>query len=306
MDFIVNYKPGLLFVDSVEATWEVMKDLLSGHMEISYSSNAKNALSKLASTDFAFMIVDTDLPDMDGLEFIKKAKEIRPYLQFVVLTAESDPGSEVRALQAGAMEFIRKPFTIEEIALLLEKFRSVSVHKKEEYDFVSAITKEARTFCLPTNLEILNVFIHELLEILKRFGLNDKNQMFSVRLSIYEMLINAYEHGNLGIDYDEKKRLLEEDLNYLEYLRDRALNEPYANRKIWVSYAYKKGQITFTIKDEGEGFDYEKYKDGKMARMVDAVHGRGILITSVNMDKMVYNKVGNEVTMTKQIKRTPF
>jgi len=294
----------LLIVDPIESTWEVMKDLLSGHMEISYSPDAQNALKKLQTTDFAFMITDTQLPDMDGFEFISQAKDIRPYLQFVILTAEPGPESEVRSLKAGAMEFIRKPFTIEEIALLLEKFRSVSVHKKEEYDFVSAITHESRTFCLPTNLEILNVFIHELLEILKRFGLNDKNQMFSVRLSIYEMLINAYEHGNLEIDFDEKKNLLEEDINYLEYLRERALNEPYASRKIWVSYSYTKGKITFRIKDEGSGFDYEKYKDGKMARQVTAIHGRGILITSVNMDKMSYNAIGNEVTLTKQIKRT--
>lgn len=296
-------KQQLLIVDPDESYREVMTDILSENMEISFASDIKETIELIAEVDFALIITEVDLPDGDIHKFLNSVKEVILNPHYVVISKNKNPQLTIDLLKMGAIDIIHKPFTIEEIASSIDKYMQISVNKKMDYDLIDSIEEEKRLFCLPTNLFIVNPFLYDLMEMVKRFNEVDKKILFSIRLSLYEMMVNAIEHGNLEVSYDEKKHLLESGENYLDILKERSWNEPYRSRKLWVGYHYKKGYIKFTVRDQGKGFDTNAYGNSKEKVASEDLHGRGIFITRVNMDKIEYNKKGNQVTLEKDLRQ---
>ncbi|MBU0672101.1 MAG: response regulator, partial [Candidatus Margulisbacteria bacterium] len=74
-------------------------------------------------------------PGMDGIEVLKKLKEIDPNLEVVIVTAYASESSHANAITLGALEYLRKPFLMEEIYELVErglrKRRSKKMGKKD-------------------------------------------------------------------------------------------------------------------------------------------------------------------------------
>jgi hypothetical protein len=111
---------------------------------------------------------------------------------------------------------------------------------------------------------------------------------------LQELLINAVEHGNLGMTYREKSDLLlagawEEEL-------ERRLGLPeYRLRQVEVVYARRPDQISFVIRDQGKGFDCSDYLDFSPERAFD-LHGRGIAMArKLSFDSLEYQGNGNTV-----------
>ncbi len=116
-----------------------------------------------------------------------------------------------------------------------------------------------------------------------------------------ELLFNAYEHGNIELEAQEKKRLIAEDL-YDNYL---SRNEDSNNKKIHIVIGvYENGDhriIEITITDEGRGFDVNSLHE--CGTNYSQFSGRGVRIAQNILDGIYYNQKGNEVTMIKKIKK---
>jgi Histidine kinase-like ATPase domain len=90
------------------------------------------------------------------------------------------------------------------------------------------------------------------------------------------LMVNAVEHGNLGISYDEKSKLLDEGEWHNEIAR--RLTLPQHQEKFAIlDYTAHADSITFTIRDQGMGFDWQLYIKFVPARWFDP-NGRGIAI----------------------------
>ena len=296
-----NYRPNVLVVDEDADYRSVMADLLSEHMNLSFASNFSEALKMVNNNEYSMVISDSEIADIAVVEMITKLKTLQPNLFFVIITSKHDMALAVDVMRNGAVDYLLKPFAVEDIANLVEKYLKFSVNKRFDYDLLNILSEEKRTFSIPTNVHILSPFVYEIMEMVKRFTNITKNDIFSMRLALYEMLINAVEHGNLGINYETKKNLLSAGIDYIEYLDNLCKQDPYYNRKIEISYHYQKDSISFVVKDEGDGFDVQKFENRDIKGELLALHGRGIIISKFNMDEIVYNEKGNEVRLTKKI-----
>ena len=119
-----------------------------------------------------------------------------------------------------------------------------------------------------------------------------------IRIGFSEMLINAIEHGNLGITNSEKHEHTEAGTFY-ELLEKRKADPAHANKRARVKMQYTSGTAKITIRDEGEGFDTSASPNPQNPEDLLKLHGRGILITKAYFDSVTYNKKGNEVTLHK-------
>src|SRR5262245_53755826 len=113
-------------------------------------------------------------------------------------------------------------------------------------------------------------------------------------------MVNAVEHGNLGISYQEKAELLER--GELEREIERRLSLPgLAGRRVLVTLRREAERLTATIADEGEGFDWRPYLDPDPERVLD-ITGHGIAIAcGVCFDDVAYQGKGNVVVATVRI-----
>ncbi len=119
-------------------------------------------------------------------------------------------------------------------------------------------------------------------------------------VGLCELLLNAVEHGNLGITYEDKGRLLAEDALDEEVAR-RLAQDHYAARYASLEVVRGPEAIRFTIKDQGDGFDWKPFLEFVPERLHHA-HGRGIAIAHrLVFNRLEYRGRGNEVIATVEL-----
>ena len=126
----------------------------------------------------------------------------------------------------------------------------------------------------------------------------ENHTLNTLRLGLCEILINAIEHGNIEISFEEKTTETDKD-DYLAFLIERQKLPAYAGRSVTVEYHITPRQATFRISDEGRGFDHRKYNSLTAKGNTELAHGRGIRMTLRVFDRVRYNSRGNRVTLVK-------
>jgi two-component system KDP operon response regulator KdpE len=103
------------------------------------ASTGKDAMSIIAAQNISAIILDLGLPDMDGIDIIKKVREFSD-IPIVVVSARDQDNEKVEALDAGADDYLTKPFSIKE---LLARIRVVFRHSGNKKDVAPAVYKVA-------------------------------------------------------------------------------------------------------------------------------------------------------------------
>ncbi|MBI4620029.1 MAG: chemotaxis response regulator CheY [Desulfobacterales bacterium] len=121
-----DYKMKFLVVDDFSTMRRIVKNILKqlGYEEIEEAEDGVNAYAKLKSGRFGFVVCDWNMPNMDGLQLLKKIRndpELKD-MPFLMITAEAEKHKVVEAIKAGVNNYIVKPFTAE---LLKEKMDKI-------------------------------------------------------------------------------------------------------------------------------------------------------------------------------------
>lgn len=120
---------------------------------------------------------------------------------------------------------------------------------------------------------------------------------FSLQMTFSELVTNALEHGNLEIDYDTKTEWLGKGGDMIKLIQERARDPRFEKRRIKISYNIGTTTSSFSIADDGNGFDWRAHF--KAAAVDDnMLHGRGINLSKSVVKTLTYNEKGNEVTFT--------
>ncbi len=75
----------------------------------------------IESNDFSLIISDIKLPQLSGMEILKRVKETKPYIPVVMITAYGTINQAVEALKEGAMDYVVKPFDVEELKIIVSQ-----------------------------------------------------------------------------------------------------------------------------------------------------------------------------------------
>jgi len=115
-------KPAILIVDDDGVMRETLSDVLKkGGYEVFSESSGNGVLSIIKKNIIDLILLDMRLPDVDGLEVLRKIKEFDTDILVIMMTAYSDIKTAVSSMTSGAYHYINKPFELEELKLLIEK-----------------------------------------------------------------------------------------------------------------------------------------------------------------------------------------
>ncbi len=123
----------------------------------------------------------------------------------------------------------------------------------------------------------------------------DAETKTALSFSLQEMLLNAIEHGNCGITYEEKSSWLDRGRPILELVAARNEDPVIADRRVVLEYCIDPDRSRFRIADEGEGFDWRQARDVSQMEALMRAHGRGIAMTKAVTENLRWNEKGNEV-----------
>jgi anti-sigma regulatory factor (Ser/Thr protein kinase) len=122
----------------------------------------------------------------------------------------------------------------------------------------------------------------------------DKKEQLQIALT--EILMNAVEHGNCDISYEEKTEWLESGNTVIDLILEKNKDPEIRNKKVIFEYRITPEKTFFHIKDQGHGFNWEeRLKKLENPENLLNLHGRGIMMSRGFVDKLTYNRIGNEV-----------
>jgi DNA-binding response OmpR family regulator len=110
----------LVVDDEVKICRNVEKILTRDDYDVSCASSADEALEKMAKESYSLLISDIIMPGMNGLEFLKLVKNQWPLTKVIMFTAYASTDTAVKAMRLGAVDYIPKPFTPDELRLPVE------------------------------------------------------------------------------------------------------------------------------------------------------------------------------------------
>lgn len=233
--------------------------------------------------DYSLVVLDRMMPGLDGLDFLRRMKADSRFagIPVIMQTAAAEPEQVREGLEAGAYYYLTKPYEpdalISIVRAALEDRRG-----RENLRHMAARFEEAHKLLTAAEYRFVTLAdIANLVPVLA--GLCPTPDVAAAGLS--DLMVNAVEHGNLGISYKEKAQLKWDGNWESEIARRLALPE-FAGRVASVRIERTPDVLRFTIADQGDGFAWEKYLDFDPERAFDP-NGRGIAMARA----MIFNEL---------------
>jgi len=129
----VVFPSTVLVVDDEEVILTLLGEMFTSQgMQIITAGSGEEAIEALKSTGVGCLLIDKNLPGMDGIQVIKTARELQPYCACIVMTAFTTSESAVQALRLGAMDYIEKPF--DDLDLVLQKVTMAIANQRAQFE----------------------------------------------------------------------------------------------------------------------------------------------------------------------------
>lgn len=295
----------VLLVEDDEIIALLIEDALTDvGLEVVTLGDGQAAWEHLQGSDSEFDVILTDrnMPRMDGLALLRKLKETPALHDIPVIleTGETRPASIQEGIDHGAHYYLTKPFKPDVLVAIV----NAAIDQYRDYrQLRESVRRAERPFAFLHHGSFRFRGVEEG-RLLANFFAQAAPDPGKLVIGLQELLINAVEHGNLGLSYQDKTDLLMEDRWQEEV--DRRLELPeYRERYVEVVFERLPDAIRFTIIDQGEGFDWSKYLDFDPARIFDP-HGRGIAMArKMSFSALEYQGKGNSVLATVSLAAAP-
>ena len=115
----------VLLVDDEKEFLEIMSERMEARgMKVTTATTAGQALSIIEKESFDAIVMDFQMPGMDGMEALKLIKDKKPELQIILLTGYANVEKTVEAMKVGATDFLEKPADIEALSKKIKKAKA--------------------------------------------------------------------------------------------------------------------------------------------------------------------------------------
>lgn len=162
---MINPPPHVLLVDDDEAVRELcLRTLLLEGYKIDIAGSAEEVVSKFDLSNYEVILTDIRMPGQDGLSLVRWIRKLNPNMGIIVMTGFPSIDSTIQALRAGVCDFLVKPFTIDEVKIVvgkcLEKLRLAQDLARTNEALTQVNQELERTNYLQT--QFLSLVSHEL------------------------------------------------------------------------------------------------------------------------------------------------
>jgi sigma-B regulation protein RsbU (phosphoserine phosphatase) len=295
----------ILLVDDESLVREELGGMLEddGYRVIT-ASDGEEGLTVFRTARPDMVITDARMPRRDGLSL---AAAIRGHDVRVPITVITGHGSEAMlldALRVGVTDFVRKPVRVEDLSAALLRMNEVlAIARRIDQKVPGSVRPVEQSWVFETDNDPAGIpaFV-EYFVATCAYGA-DFRSATELSLALRELILNAIEHGNLGVTSEEKRRAIEAR-RLTELIHQRLADPALAARRATITARRRHHRIDVEIRDQGDGFDWNCLPDPRDPANLLREHGRGVLLARVSVDDLAYRDRGTCVTFSKLL-RTP-
>jgi CheY-like chemotaxis protein/anti-sigma regulatory factor (Ser/Thr protein kinase) len=291
-------KVRMLVVDDEPGNIEIIRAYLEApDIEIAVAHDGLQAWSLLEDVEqeYDLLILDRMMPRLDGMEVLRRIRRTPRLraLPVIMQTAAATPDQVREGLQAGARYYLTKHYEPDAL-LAIAKTALDEVRRTRETQLRVDDMRSAMITLISAEFEFATLDQATQLSSLASLA---APQPENIVMGLSELLINAVEHGNLGITYEEKSRLRMED-RWQEEVEARLLLPQHRDKRAHLQVLRSADEIRYVVTDQGSGFDFGKYLDFDPERAFDP-NGRGIsMARQLCFQSLEYIGCGNVVHAT--------
>lgn len=246
------------------------------------------------------ILSDLMLPGIDGMEILERVRSKDNDVVFIMLTGYGSEEMAIRALELRANNYLHKPIRHEALTGLLDKYGELIRSRTRKEEVRRMVTRRHTEVVMSNRMELVSEIVNMLVE--EAAPSLTESERFGIQLGLYELIVNAIEHGNLGISFQEKNAcLFDSSEKYNELLRSRLSDENLAAKRVTIEFRYSAGRLEWLIEDEGEGFDWYSLPNPLSRENQSNLSGRGIFLASFQFDELSFLGNGNRVRAVKKV-----
>ncbi len=288
----------ILVVDDEPMNLEIIGDGLDDpSFVVSKAANGEIAWQAMqVAEDLPHVLVlDRMMPVLDGIELLKRIKAEPRFADIPVImqSAASSSSDIAEGVAAGAWYYLPKPYAPRDLLAIVR----AALEEVSEREAANQIVRNRRSV-----LDLLDVAEFEFRTLKQAADLAHTlaglcPDPVSTAIGLSELLVNAVEHGNLGISYAEKSEMRRNEV-WEQEVEARLGDPALGARRARVAFRRMPDRMVFTISDEGVGFDWRSYLDFAPERAFDP-NGRGIALARLTgFSSLDYRGRGNIVVAT--------
>lgn len=291
-------KERVLVVDDEQLNLFIIEEFLEQEdISLEMHSDPLAAWASLIApeSNFSLVILDRMMPELDGMEFLRRMKRESRFADIPVImqTAASSPDQVREGLAAGAYYYLTKPYEPE---ALISIVRVAMEDRRARSQLRSRAARLEDAQKLIRTVEYRFVTMDDIASLVPVLA-----AMCSVpdvvAPGLSDLMVNAVEHGNLGVSYQEKSLLKWEGDWEAEISRRLALPQ-FCERFATIRLERATESVVFTITDQGHGFEWSKFLAFDPDRAFDP-NGRGIAMARMmSFSSLEYQGCGNVVVAT--------
>lgn len=291
----IDHRPVLVAADDEPLALELLVDLLEseGYCVLpARDGEAAWALLADPANAVDLLISDRQMPRLDGMELLARVRQSPQLkgLRTMFVTGLDNEADIAEGIAAGVYYYLTKPYKPKVLrAVVASALADIAAHRMQEEELANSaramrgLLSASFTCRSPTEARHLAHLLA-----------NASPRPQATALGLTELMLNAVEHGNLGIGYREKGQLMLEGLLDQEIERRLALPE-FNDRQVRVDFERTPNGVSYVVKDQGKGFDPTRFLILEPERATDW-HGRGIALARMtSFDHIEYRGCGNEV-----------
>lgn len=288
----------VLVVDDEQLNLFIIEEFLADQgLTLELYSDPLAAWDALQAPDSAFTLVVLDrmMPDLDGMEFLRRMKQESRFINIPVIiqTAASLPDQVRQGLAAGAYYYLTKPYEPE---ALISIVRAALDDRRSRAQLLNRAAALEEIQKLIRSVEYAFVTLDDVSRLVPVLAAMCPESNAAAP-GLADLMVNAVEHGNLALSYEEKSAL-KWDGDWEAEIRRRLALPQFAERYATIHVKQAKHGVVFTITDQGNGFDWEKYLSFDPCRAFDP-NGRGIAMAKLtSFSEIEYQGNGNVVVAT--------
>ena len=241
---------------------------------------------------------DLDLPGINGLELVQAVRRRQHgNIPVILMTAHGSEDVAMKALRTGAANYVPKKDLVHELLETIDRVLSVLAVDGHRRRTMGSLCRRESVFEIDNDPELITPLSNLLQDELYATGFCDSTTCVRIGVALTEALTNALFHGNLEVSSE----LRQDDVDtFFEVVAQRRSEPPYNARRIHVRATLDRKSVTYSIRDEGPGFEHRQPSPADDARSVTRIGGRGLLLIRSFMDKVTFNDRGNEIVLLKR------
>lgn len=264
---------------------------------VQYASGGKEAAGWLRANIADAVVTDLQMPEMNGLEFVRHMKSEHPLIPVILMTGQGSEDIAVEALERGAASYVPKRLLSSDLVETVERVLTLAGEKRIRRSLISRMQTLQTHFILENDPAMLTSMVSYFQGLIFDMGIFTESERLKIGVALEEALLNAAYHGNLEVS----SKLREEDHSqFYNLAKERRSLDPYQSRRIFVDVDLSSAGVKYVIRDEGPGFNPLDQPDPRDPANLERPCGRGMLLMRTFMDVVEYNSSGNQVTLIKR------